>query len=125
MGYGTFYLGEFWHVTVRSDMAWSLYKKTMTKILDFRKQVSEDNFNKWHKESFNELMCDMLAEYKQIRNAILSSDYDKVIAKCEGLTEAIERWLVPIRNKAQEARNRKYRMKKTKVVKLWNSSKHV
>jgi len=91
----------------------------MSKIVDFRKQVSESNFNTWNKETYNQLMCDILAEYKQIGNAILESDYDRVIAKCEGLSEAIERWLVPIRNKAQEERNRKYRRKKTKVVRIW------
>jgi len=90
----------------------------MSKIVDFRKQVSESNFNTWNKETYNQLMCDILAEYKQIRNAILESDYDRVIAKCEGLSEAIEKWLVPIRNKVQEERNRKYRRKKTKVIKI-------
>ena len=91
----------------------------MSKIVDFRKQVSESNFNTWNKETYNQLMCDILAEYKQIGNAILESDYDRVIGKCEAITDALERWLVPIRNKAQEERNRKYRNKKTKVVRIW------
>jgi len=91
----------------------------MTKILNFRKQVSEDNFALYAKETYNQLMCDILAEYKQIRNAILESDYDRVIGKCEAIVDALERWLVPIRNKAQEERNRKYRNKKTKVVRIW------
>ena len=90
----------------------------MSKILDFRKQIAEDNFNTWIKESYVEFVCHLLQNYPKLKQAMTDSDYEAIIAEGEELSGEIAMWLVPIRNKAQEAKNRRYRKRTSKVVKI-------
>ena len=91
----------------------------MNKVTNIRKKVNENNFNLWAREMFSDLVTKRLLDSmpKVYRN-LERSDYEEAIKECESIMESLVMWMVPLRNKSQEIKNRKYRRMKAKVIKL-------
>ena len=91
----------------------------MSKVINIRRKVEQANFNLWAREMFSDLVTKRLLDsMPKVYRSLEKSDYEEAIKECESIMESIVMWTVPLRNRAQEIKNRKYYRRKAKVVKL-------
>jgi len=81
----------------------------MKRVPNIQEYNQQNNFNICTKDALMDMVSVLLGYYPEASHKIMASDYDGAIRELEKMVEHIQMLQAPLREKAQEVRNRKYR----------------